>query len=91
MLDDGSVVTALELKPEQPELDHRMLAAHTPRETEVAVLVVAGLSVREIAERLYLSRYTVSQYVKRIYRALGVDSRVALTRLLLGAPVGEPG
>jgi DNA-binding NarL/FixJ family response regulator len=25
----------------------------------------------------------VSQYVKRIYRKLGVDSRVALTRLLL--------
>jgi DNA-binding CsgD family transcriptional regulator len=26
----------------------------------------------------------VSQYVKRIYRKLDVDSRVALTRLLLG-------
>lgn len=90
VLGDGSVVTALELKREQPELDHRLLAALTPRETEVAVLVVAGLSDREIAERLYLSRYTVNQYVKRIYRALGVDSRVALTRLLLGAPVGTP-
>jgi DNA-binding CsgD family transcriptional regulator len=29
----------------------------------------------------------VSQYVKRIYRKLEVDSRVALTRLLLGVPV----
>jgi DNA-binding CsgD family transcriptional regulator/GAF domain-containing protein len=90
VLGDGRVVTALELKRPQPELDHRLLAALTPRETEVAVLVVAGLSDREIADRLYLSRYTVQQYVKRIYRALGVDSRVALTRLLLGAPIAPP-
>jgi DNA-binding NarL/FixJ family response regulator len=55
----------------------------TAREREVAMLVVDGLADREIAERLHLSRYTVSQYVRRIYRKLGVDSRVALTRLLL--------
>jgi DNA-binding CsgD family transcriptional regulator len=58
--------------------------ALTPREREVAALVVDGLADREIAQRLYLSRHTVSQYVKRIYRKLGVDSRVALTGLLLG-------
>jgi DNA-binding NarL/FixJ family response regulator len=54
------------------------------------VLIVEGLSDREIAEKLCLSRYTVNQYVKQIYRTLGVDSRVALTRLLLGAPVRAP-
>jgi DNA-binding NarL/FixJ family response regulator len=59
------------------------LLALTPREREVAALVVEGLADREIAERLYLSRYTVTQYVKRIYRKLGVASRVELTRLLL--------
>jgi DNA-binding CsgD family transcriptional regulator len=31
-----------------------------------------------------LSQHTVSQYVKQIYRKLGVDSRVALARMLLG-------
>ena len=46
-------------------------------------MVVDGRSDREIAERLYLSHHTVSQYVKRIYRKLDVGSRVALTRLLL--------
>jgi DNA-binding CsgD family transcriptional regulator len=56
----------------------------TPREREVAALVVDGLTDREIAQRLYLSRHTVSQDVKRIYRKLGLDSRVALTHLLLG-------
>jgi len=84
---DGRLVTVLELQHDHPGLDSRRLLSLTPRESEVAVLVVEGLSDREIAERLCLSRFTVHQHVKRIYRALEVDSRVALTRLLLGAPV----
>jgi DNA-binding CsgD family transcriptional regulator len=86
-LPNGGLVTVLELQREAPGIDPRMLGALTPRESEVAGLVVEGLSDREIAETLCLSRYTVNQHVKRIYRTLGVDSRVALTRLLLGAPV----
>jgi DNA-binding CsgD family transcriptional regulator/GAF domain-containing protein len=80
----GALVTVLELDPEQPGRLAGPLVALTPREREVAALVVDGLADREIAQRLYLSRHTVSQYVKRIYRKLGVDSRVALTGLLLG-------
>jgi DNA-binding CsgD family transcriptional regulator len=84
---DGALVTVLELKRDHPGLDHGQLVSLTPRESEVAALIVEGLSDREIADVLCLSRYTVYQYVKRVYRALDVDSRVALTRLLLGAPV----
>jgi len=79
-----ALITVLELDRERPGRLAGPLLALTPREREVATLVVDGLVDREIAERLYLSRHTVSQYVKRIYRKLGVDSRVALTRLLLG-------
>ncbi len=79
----GALVTVLELDREGPGRSAGPLLALTPRERDVAALVVDGLADREIAERLYLSRHTVSQYVKRIYRKLGVDSRVALTRLLL--------
>jgi DNA-binding CsgD family transcriptional regulator len=86
-IDGGGLVTVLELQRRHPGLDSSLLAALTPRESEVAVLVVEGLSDREIAERLGLSRYTVHQYVRSIYRTLGVPSRVALTRLLLGARV----
>jgi DNA-binding NarL/FixJ family response regulator len=89
-LPNGGLVTVLELQREAPGLDRGVLGALTPRESEVAVLVVEGLSDREIAEKLCLSRYTVNQHVKQIYRTLGVDSRVALTRLLLGAPVRAP-
>jgi DNA-binding CsgD family transcriptional regulator len=87
-LRDGALVTVLELKRGHPRIDHAQLVSLTPRESEVAMLVIEGLSDREIGEALCLSPYTVHQYVKRIYRALDVDSRVALTRLLLGAPVG---
>ncbi len=79
------MVAALELQRERPGIEPLVLAPLTPREIEVAVLIVDGLADREIAQRLYLSHHTVSQYVKRIYRKLEVGSRVGLTRLLLGA------
>jgi DNA-binding CsgD family transcriptional regulator len=82
--DGGGLVTVLELDREQPGVAPSLLAPLTPREREVALLVVDGLADREIAERLCLSHHTVSQYVKRIYRKLDVESRVALTRVLLG-------
>jgi DNA-binding NarL/FixJ family response regulator len=82
--DCPGLVTVLELEHERPGIPPALLAPLTPREREVAVLVVDGLADREIAERLHLSHHTVSQYVKRIYRKLDVDSRVALTRALLG-------
>jgi DNA-binding CsgD family transcriptional regulator len=81
---DGTRVMVLEIERERPRIPPALLAPLTPREQEVAVLVVDGLADREIAARLHLSHHTVSQYVKRIYRKLEVDSRVALTRVLLG-------
>ena len=80
----SGAVTVLELQCGGGEICERTLIALTPREREVALLVIDGHSDREIAERLNLSPYTVRQYVKRIYRKVDVDSRVALTRLLLG-------
>lgn len=79
-----ALVTVLELHREHPSISLGMLTALTPREAEVATLVTAGLADREIAAEIGLSHHTVSQYVKRVYRKLGVDSRVGLTRLLLG-------
>jgi DNA-binding NarL/FixJ family response regulator len=82
---DRTLITVLELQRDRSEISAGTLIALTPRERDVARYVVDGLSDREIAQRLFLSPYTISQYVKRIYRKLDVSSRVALTRLLLGA------
>ena len=46
------------------------------RETEILLLVADGLTNREIAEKLFISRYTVECHVKHIYRKLAVSSRV---------------
>ena len=56
------------------------LATLTARESEIVDLVTAGLSNREIAERLYLSKKTVETHLSRAYAKLGVRSRVDLTR-----------
>jgi DNA-binding CsgD family transcriptional regulator/GAF domain-containing protein len=83
---DRGRIAVLELEREHPAIAPQLLAPLTPREREVATLVVEGLSDREIAERLMLSHHTVTQYVKRTYRKLDVDSRVTLTRALLRPP-----
>jgi len=47
----------------------------SPRESQILRLVAEGLANREIAEQLFLSRYTVECHIKHIYRKLAVSSR----------------
>ena len=56
------------------------LASLTSREREVAALLRAGSSNKEIACALELSAATVSNHLQSIYRKLGVHDRVALIR-----------
>jgi hypothetical protein len=39
------------------------------------------LTNREAAKRLFLSPHTISFHLRKVYRKLGVSSRVELTRL----------
>ncbi|MFT4196862.1 MAG: response regulator transcription factor [Pseudoxanthomonas sp.] len=45
------------------------------REVEILTYVARGFTNREIAEQVYLSRYTVECHIKHIYRKLAVGSR----------------
>ncbi len=45
------------------------------RETDILQRVAKGYTLPEIAEQLGLSRHTVADYVKQIYRKLNVSSR----------------
>ena len=50
----------------------------TPAELRVAELVAAGLTNPEVAERLFISRYTVRTHVSHILAKLGARSRVEI-------------
>ncbi|WP_447775743.1 LuxR C-terminal-related transcriptional regulator [Variovorax boronicumulans] len=47
----------------------------TARELQILQLVAEGLTNREIAEQIFLSRHTVECHIKNIYRKLTVSSR----------------
>lgn len=54
--------------------------ALTPAESQIVELVALGLTNAAIAERLVVSRRTVESHLVRVYRKLGISSRVELAR-----------
>ncbi len=48
----------------------------TPRQVEVLRLLEQGRSTKQIAAELHLSTETVRNHVRRLFRALGVNSRL---------------
>ncbi|MEV1117718.1 response regulator transcription factor [Actinosynnema sp. NPDC049800] len=68
------LATPAETTPRHPE----RLAALTPREREMVALVATGLSNLEIADRLYLSPFTVRAHVQRAMTKLEARDRAQL-------------
>jgi DNA-binding NarL/FixJ family response regulator len=60
--------------------------ALTDREQEIAELVAAGRTNREVAEQLVLSPKTIEAHLRNIYAKLGVRSRVELARTVVAPP-----
>ena len=57
----------------------------TAREREIALLVAAGRTNREVAEQLVLSARTIEAHLRNVYAKLGVRSRVELARAVGGS------
>ena len=64
------------------------MVALSTREREVAGLVAAGKSNKDIAAVLYLSEKTIESHLARIYNKLDVHSRAALTALIVREGTG---
>jgi predicted ATPase/DNA-binding CsgD family transcriptional regulator len=61
---------------------HVALGQLTSRQRQIAWLVAEGLSNREIAERLVISKRTVDTHIDHIFGRLGVSSRMQLAAWL---------
>ena len=55
----------------------------TPREREIAVLVSAGMSNKEIAQRIEVSAGTVKIHLSNIFQKLNLSNRTSLAALAL--------
>ena len=58
-------------------------AALTDNERGLADLVADGLTNREAAARLFMSRHTVDSHLRSIFRKLDIHSRVDLARVVV--------
>jgi DNA-binding CsgD family transcriptional regulator len=61
----------------------------TPQEREIAQLAAAGLTNKQIAERLFLSHRTVGSHLYQLFPKLGVTSRAALRDALTALPTDK--
>jgi len=89
-LGHGAVAVTIE-PARRADLQHLIMRAHqlSDREREVAALAVNGMTNPDIAEALFITRYTVADHLKAIYGKVGVSSRSALALALSGA-AGNP-
>ena len=87
-LRDGETVVGVfglieERQDDTPTAPHPHL---TPRQVEVLRLLEQGRSTKQIAAELHLSTETVRNHVRRLFRALGVNSRLEAVAAARAAP-----
>ncbi|SNX64873.1 regulatory LuxR family protein [Streptomyces sp. TLI_55] len=84
-VDAASAVPAADPEPAAaPAPASDALEGLAAMERQVAALVMEGATNREIAARLFISVKTVEATLTRVYRKLGIRSRVDIVRLAAG-------
>ena len=73
-------------RPDHPRADQRARDSLTAQEREIAMLAAAGMSNKEIGQRLFLSHRTVGAHLYQIFPKLGITSRAALRDALAELP-----
>lgn len=59
----------------------------SPREVEIIQLVKLGKTTKEIADKLFLSVFTIETHRKNIYRKLGVKNSAELSAFAVSLPI----
>lgn len=77
---DSPSLTTADASTDTPKLSFRRLSQ---REHHILHLLASNRPVKAIAESLHLSRHTVNNHARNIYRKLGVGSRAGAVALLL--------
>jgi DNA-binding CsgD family transcriptional regulator len=67
-----------------------LISLLTPRQREVAALVAAGFTNRQIAERLILAEGTVARHVENILGRLGAENRARVAAWIAEARLDLP-
>jgi DNA-binding NarL/FixJ family response regulator len=84
----AAIADADELTEAEPVREPARNEPLTSREREIAELVAEGLSNRQIALQLVISKRTVDAHIEHIYAKLGFSSRVQLANWLTsGCPI----
>jgi DNA-binding NarL/FixJ family response regulator len=77
LMNGERVVGVFGLIEERPDDRRTALPPHlTPRQIEVLRLLEQGRSTKQIAAELHLSTETVRNHIRRLFQALGVNSRL---------------
>jgi len=83
-------VLAKEPRASLPRTRHVGWPSLTEGEWRVVALAVQGHTNAEIADRLYLSRYTVETHLKHVFAKLGLRSRAELAAVAASAQTRPP-
>jgi DNA-binding NarL/FixJ family response regulator len=79
VFDDESVLSS-ELNLDEKRAENNQDELFTPREREILVLIIAEVSVQEIAKRLYISTHTVYNHRKSILHKTNQESVAGLMK-----------
>jgi len=78
---DGWLAGLIGAGPAEAAPEHPAIGRLTGREREVLALLAAGLTNREVAERLVISEKTAGRHVENLFAKLGVHRRAEAARI----------
>lgn len=88
-IDEGEqarhIMVLVERIIEKREVDYTRVKGDyglTKRETDVLRHICGGLTNREIAEKMFISEYTVKDHIKKIMKNMGASSRSEIIAML---------